>query len=82
VNLALDSNQPIRALTDTTGHSVQTMAKHYARSTKKQKQGVVQTGRNFGLILSGDFRKAEKFGEPGEKENPQKPKVNKQMAGK
>lgn len=81
VNLALDSNQPVRALTDTTGHSVQTMAKHYARSTKEQKRTVVQTGRNFGGILSGDFKEFGKSSESGKKEKPSEVLIRKQVAG-
>lgn len=51
VNLALEEQRSIRALTDTTGHSIQTMARHYARSTRNQKKEVVETGRNYGLFL-------------------------------
>jgi len=43
VNAALDDNVDVRALCDTTGHSIQTMAKHYARSTDEKKRAIVKS---------------------------------------
>jgi len=70
VNNALDAGKPIRALIDTTGHSVQTMARHYARSTQEQKNEIVSTGRNYGRFLDAESPKNHRKGRNRKNEEP------------
>jgi hypothetical protein len=64
VNQALEKNFSIRALVDTSSHSIETMAKYYARSMSKQKQEAVNTGRKFDDIAKGDQRPASTDEQP------------------
>jgi integrase len=52
-NIMLEAGHGARAVGDILGHSTETMARHYARSTAETRRAAIESARNFGGILAG-----------------------------
>jgi integrase len=66
-NNMLDRGHGARAVGDILGHSAETMARHYARSTAESRRAAIEAAKNFGGILVADYRQIGRIGQTGQR---------------